>query len=257
MAIPILSLQKKDHVLVVDLSTPVNTPEKMARLSDEFSDLQAEVIRDDEIRVILLTGTKENSLALFEDWAGSASRSDRKEAPPPGSIAEPISKIDRPVIAAINGDAIGQGLELALACDLRIAQETSHFGLPFIQAGLIPGDGGTQRLSRLVGRAKALEMILTGKIIDAQEAWRIGLVNQFVPPFKLLETAGGIAREMASRGPFALRYAKEAVHQGMDLTLGQGLRLEADLYFLLHTTQDRTEGIRAFREKRVPHFRGK
>ncbi len=256
MTARILSWQKEDHVLAVDLSTTANTPEKIAQLSDELSDLCQEVTQDDEVWVVLLTGAKKNSLALFGDWVGSVRKPNKKKAVQVRSIAEPIAKIDRPVVAAIQGDAIGQGLELALACDLRIAGETSHFGLPFIQAGLIPWDGGTQRLSRLVGRGQALEMILTGRIIDAKEAQRIGLINQIVPPAKVLTVASGIAKGMAAKGPIALRYAKEAVHQGMDLTLGQGLRLEADLYFLLHTSRDRTEGIRSFREKRAPHFRG-
>jgi enoyl-CoA hydratase/carnithine racemase len=256
MTARILSREKEDHVLAVDLRTTANTPEKIGQLSDELFDLGQEVIQDDEIWVVLFTGTKENSLALFGDWVGSALKANKKKAAQLRSIAEPVAKIDRPVVAAIQGDAIGQGLELALACDLRIAGETSHFGLPMIEAGLIPWDGGTQRLSRLVGRGRALEMILTGRIIDAKEAQRIGLVNRIVPPAGLLTAARGIAREMAAKGPIALRYAKEAVQKGMDLTLGQGLRLEADLYFLLHTSRDRTEGVQAFREKRTPHFRG-
>jgi enoyl-CoA hydratase/carnithine racemase len=161
------------------------------------------------------------------------------------------------VIAAINGDATGQGLELALACDIRVATEASHFGLPHIKKGLIPWDGGTQRLSRLVGSGKTLEMILTGEMIDAQEALRIGLVNKVVPREELMKAVTGLAQEMASKGPIALRYAKEAIHKGMDLTLEQGLRLEADLYLLLHTTKDRSEGIKAFREKKVPRFEGR
>jgi len=146
---------------------------------------------------------------------------------------------------------------MALACDIRISAESSRFGMPLIQAGLIPWDGGTQRLARLVGRGKALEMILTGKTISAQEAQRIGLVNQVVSSQDLMGTTIKMAREMASKGSVALKYTKEAVYQGIDLTLEQGLRLEADLYLLIHTTKDRTEGIRAFREKRVPKFEGK
>ena len=174
-----------------------------------------------------------------------------------GVIVEQIASIDRPVISAIDGEVTGLGLELALACDIRIATEISHFGLPHVREGLIPWDGGTQRLSRLVGRSKAMEMILTGEIIDAQEAYRIGLVNRVVPPKELMSLVMDMAREIASKGPVALRYAKEAIHKGMDLTLEQGLRLEADLYFLLHTTKDRTEGIRAFQEKSSPRFEGR
>jgi enoyl-CoA hydratase/carnithine racemase len=146
---------------------------------------------------------------------------------------------------------------MVLACDLRIAAETARFGLPQIKAGLIPGNGGTQRLARLAGRGKALEMILTGETIDAREAYRVGLVNKVAPLQELMSTVMGMAREMASKGSIALRYTKEAVYQGMDLTLEQGLRLEADLYLLIHTTKDRIEGITAFREKRAPKFEGK
>jgi enoyl-CoA hydratase/carnithine racemase len=172
------------------------------------------------------------------------------------SIAEPIARMDRPVIAAIQGDALGQGLEMVLACDIRIATEISRFGLPQIREGLIPWNGGTQRLARLVGRGKALEMIFAGETIDAREAYRVGLVNKILPPQELMSTVMNMAGEMATKGSIALRYTKEAVYQGMDLTLEQGLRLEADLYLLIHTTKDRTEGIKAFREKRVPKFEG-
>jgi enoyl-CoA hydratase/carnithine racemase len=161
------------------------------------------------------------------------------------------------VIAAISGDAIGQGLELALACDIRIASEASRFGLPQIESGVIPWDGGTQRLSRLVGKGKALEMILTGEMIEAQEALRIGLVHKVLPKKDLTEVTMKMAQEMASKGPIALRYTKEAIYKGMDMTLEQGLHLEADLYLLIHTSKDRTEGIQAFREKKKPQFEGR
>jgi enoyl-CoA hydratase/carnithine racemase len=128
--------------------------------------------------------------------------------------------------------------------------------MPQVIHGDIPWDGGTQRLPRVVGNAKSLEMILTGEMIDAPEAHRIGLVNKVVPSKELMAETMSLAREMAAKGPIALRYAKEAVCHGMDLNLEQGLRLEADLYFLLHTTKDRTEGIEAFREKRAPEFEG-
>ena len=144
-----------------------------------------------------------------------------------------------------------------MACDIRIASEAARFALTHIKSGLIPGDGGTQRLSRLIGRGKAIEMILTGEMIDAREALRIGLVNKIVPSEKLEETALHMAREMASKGPVAVRYAKEAINKGIDMTLEQGLRLEADLYLLLHTTQDRVEGIQTFQKKGVPRFEGK
>ena len=162
-----------------------------------------------------------------------------------------------PVIAAINGDAIGVGFELALACDIRIASANARFSLPHIGKGLIPSDGATQRLPRLIGRARAMELMLTGEAIWADEACRIGLISKVTADQKLMPTVLEMGKEMAGKAALSLKYCKEAVLKGLDMTLDQGLRLEGDLYFLLHTTEDRTEGITAFKEKRKPHFKGK
>jgi enoyl-CoA hydratase len=252
-----VSLQKVGHVMVANLNDMVSDQPGMARLSDELTELCAEITWDEKVRVIVITGSGEKSFSLGTGLNRTVSGTGEEEEMKLFSIAEPVARMDRPVIAAINGDAIGQGLEVILACDIRIAVETSRFGMPQIKGGLIPWDGGTQRLTRLVGRGKALEMIFTGETIDAKEAYRVGLVNKVVPPQELMSTVMRMAQEMASKGSIALRYTKEAVYQGMDLTLEQGLRLEADLYLLIHTTKDRTEGIRAFREKRVPKFEGR
>ena len=251
-----LTMQKKDNVAIAKIIGSLNDHEEMGQLVDELAQLCAEIDLDDEIRVVILTSSREKSFSIGIDLIGGISRTN-EEVQQFFSFAEPITILYRPVIAVIYGEAIGKGLELALACDIRIASETSHFGLPHIKTGLIPWDGGTQRLARLVGRGKALEMILTGEAIDAQEAFRIGLVNRVVPTGELMEVAMKMAQEMAPKGPISLRYAKESIYKGMDMTLEQGLRLEADLYLLLHTTKDRTEGIQAFREKRPPKFEGK
>jgi enoyl-CoA hydratase/carnithine racemase len=256
MSYQTLSSQKKNNVLSITVTDLLSDQIEVAQLSDELTQLRAEIALDDEIRVVILTSSREKSFSIGINLIGGISRTN-EEVQQSFSLAEPITKLDRPIIASISGDAIGQGLELALACDMRIASETSRFGLPQIKAGHIPWDGGTQRLSRLVGRGKALEMILTGETIDAQEALRIGLVNKVVPKEELMKVAMKMAQEMASKGPIALKYAKEAVYKGMDMTLEQGLRLEADLYLLIHTSKDRTEGIQAFREKRTPKFEGK
>jgi enoyl-CoA hydratase/carnithine racemase len=252
-----LTYQKKGYVGVISIIAPVNDQKKIALLANELTDACFAITSDDEIRVIILTGTGENPFSAGESLVGEVFKVSEEGRIRFWSLAEPIAKLDRPIIVAINGDALGQGLELALACDLRIAAETSHFGLPHIGGGLIPWDGGTQRLPRLVGKGKAIEMILSGEIIDAQEAYRIGLVNRVISPAKLMAGVLKMAQEMAAKGPIALRYAKEAIYKGMDLTLEQGLRLEADLYLLLHTTGDRTEGIEAFRNKRTPRLKGK
>jgi enoyl-CoA hydratase/carnithine racemase len=251
-----LACEKKDGVLVIRIH-PVKTREEVVQLSSELRDLCTDALLDSSTRVVVLTEAEENAFLIDPETASPGSEEDPFPESSIGSLAEPFSKLDVPVLVAAHGDVIGQGLELALASDMRIASEGARFGLTQIRRGNIPGDGGTQRLSRLVGKAKAMEMILTGEIIDAREALRIGLVNKIVPRGDVTAAVMGLAQEMASRAPIAVRYAKETICKGMNMTLEQGLRLEADLYFLLHTTRDRTEGIQAFRDKRDPQFEGK
>jgi len=167
-----------------------------------------------------------------------------------------VARLEKIVVAVIEGDAIGEGFELALACDVRIASDRSRFALPNVAAGAIPSSGGTQRLPRLIGQAKALELILTATMIDAAEAFRIGLVQKIIPSQDIDKEADILIKKIAEKAPIALRFCKEAVSKGMDLTFEQGLRLEADLYFLIQTTRDRMEGIKAFLEKRPPTFKG-
>jgi enoyl-CoA hydratase/carnithine racemase len=250
-----LTHQKNNAILVIRLP-PVKGRKEIGQLSCELWDLCTDILLDPDIRVIILTGTEENSFSIDPEMADFGSEEEEDTEGIGQCLAEAIGRLDVPVIAAIQGEAMGQGLELALACDIRIASEESRFGVTHIRKGIVPQDGGTQRLPRLVGRAKAMEMMLTGAIIEAREAFRIGLVNLVVPPEKLTETVSEMAKEMASKGPIAVRYAKEAIYKGMDMTLEQGLRLEADLYLLLHTTRDRTEGIHAFRSKKTPRFKG-
>jgi enoyl-CoA hydratase len=163
----------------------------------------------------------------------------------------------QPIIAAVNGFALGGGLELALACDIRIAAVGATLGLTEVNLAIIPGGGGTQRLPRLIGRGKALELILTGARIPADEALRIGLVERVVPDGEALKAAADLARTIAAKAPVALRYAKEAVVKGLELPLADGLRLEGDLSTLLRTTEDRLEGAKAFLEKRAPRWTGR
>ena len=165
--------------------------------------------------------------------------------------------IQKPIIAAVNGLALGGGLELALACDLRIASENATFGQPEVRLGLIPGWGGTQRLARAIPAAKAAEMILTGKPIDAAEALRLGLVNTVVPLPDLLPTAAEWARNLCGLAPLALKAAKQAMARGLDTDLASGLRIERESFQHLLTTEDFQEGISAFAEKRPPDFRGR
>lgn len=172
------------------------------------------------------------------------------------NAAREVAKLECPSIAAINGYALGLGLSIALACDLRLASPGASFGVPDALRGYMPLSGITQWLPRLIGKGKAMEMLLTAEPVDAEEALRIGLINRLVPGEDVLPEAEKVAREIASKAPLSLRFLKEAVNRGLDLSLEEGMKLEMDLYALLQTTMDRQEGIQAFREKRRPVFRG-
>ncbi len=241
---------KKDHVAYITLNRPEADNVINQQLAQELEDVCRGINQDEDIYVVMLTG------AGGKVFCGG-SQLELEKSGTVYSAATAIAGIDRPVVAAINGDALGQGLELALSCDIRLASDKARFGFPQVAQGLIPFDGGTQRLPRIVGKGKALELILTAETIIAEEAFEIGLVNKVVAGANLAAEAEALAKTIASKGPIALRYIKEAVNKGLDLTLEQGLRLEADLYFLLHTTADRAEGITAFLEKRPPQFKGK
>jgi enoyl-CoA hydratase len=248
MAYRTLSFTKKRYIATIKVSGPFDGKTVSPEFVRDLEEVRDRINGDDEIYVVVLTGTGVAFVAFNDGKPG--------EIPPPGSAAA-IAAIERPVIAAINGDAFGIGLEIALSCDIRIASDKARFSLPQVAQGRLPADGGTQRLPRIIGRGKALEMLLTAGTLSAAEALEIGLVNKVVPSRKLAGETRQLAETIATKGPLALKYLKEAVIKGMDLTLEQGLRLEADLYFLLHTTADRTEGITAFREKKPPQFKGK
>lgn len=252
----------KDHIACITLNRPEADNLLNQRLTQELDDICSGINQADNIHVVILSGAGDRAFCAGSEAERLIPGDDTTSFPPlsalPGmNAATAIASINQPVIAAINGDALGPGLELALSCDIRLAAPEARFGLPEVAAGLIPMGGGTQRLPRLIGRGKALELILTAETISAKEALKIGLVSRIVPQPDLMAEAEALAQSIAGKAPVALRYIKEAVNQGMDLTLEQGLRLEADLYFLLHTTADRTEGVKAFREKRPARFLGK
>jgi len=255
---------KKNHVGYITLNRPEVNNIINRQLARELEDICCQINQDDDIYVVVITGAGDKAFCCGSELerliqaggaveASSAKLKDRREG---YSAAKAVAGICQPVIAAINGDALGQGLELALSCDIRLASNKARFGFPQVALGLIPMDGGTQRLPRIVGKGKALELILAGEVISAEAAFEIGLVNKVVAAKNLASEVEVIAEIITTRAPIALRYAKEAVNKGLDLTLEQGLGLEADLYFILHTTADRTEGINAFLQKRPPRFKG-
>jgi len=253
-------LRKNNHIAEIILNCPHKNNLVNLQMGQAMDDICRQINQDNDIYVVIITGEGDvfcggNELQKSFQSGKKQLRSDAEVAQK-YNIAASVAAIEKPVVAAINGDALGQGLELALACDIRIASQKAHFGFLEVAIGLIPSDGGTQRLPRIIGKAKALELILTAEIVNAAEALEIGLVAKAVPAESLISEVDALAKTIAGKAPVSLRYIKEAINKGLDLTMEQGLRLEADLYFLLHTTADRTEGIKAFQQKRPPEFKG-
>jgi enoyl-CoA hydratase len=208
----------------------------------------AEIELDDHVTVVVVSAAGEDFCLGVEDGGDWEKRVDWVDA---------VARLTRPVVAAVQGDAVGEGMELALACDLRVVSERARFAMPQLAAGRLPRHGGTQRLPRLVGRMRALDLLFTGRTVAAREAEAIGLASRRTAPRDLTRAVHAVAGGLRAKAPIALRYAKEAVHAGSDLTFDQGTRLEEDLYVLLQTTGDRREGIEAFLHKRRPAFRGR
>jgi enoyl-CoA hydratase/carnithine racemase len=235
-----------NHIAGITLNRPQAGNAVNLEMAQELQEVCRIINGENDIYVVTLTGTG-SAFCVVKDARETM----------PCDAAATVASIDRPVIAALNGDALGEGLEMALAADIRIAAATARFGLPQLAGGRIPAEGGTQRLPRIIGKGKALELLMTADTVSAGEALEIGLVSRLAPPEALAAETQKLAEAIAAKGPLALRYLKEAINKGMDMTLEQGLRLEADLYFLLHTTSDRAEGIKSYLEKRKPDYRAK
>lgn len=227
---------------------------------EQFNQALMDFRDDGELWVAIITGTGEKAFCAGADLKQvipvlmDPKRAQPYESPP--TITRGL-EIWKPIIAAVNGMALGFGFEVVLACDLRIAAENATFGFPEVRAGIMPGDGGTQRLPRSIPWAKAAEVILLGKSIDAQEAYRLGLINKVVPVDRVLPEAMKWAEEICKCGPLAVRAAKKAMVEGMGMTLAEGLKLDLSLFNSLRFTNDAQEGHRAFAEKRKPVFEGK
>jgi enoyl-CoA hydratase len=254
-----LLVERRDRVAIVT----INRPEKRNALNIKTREEGAQVLdilRDDEsVGVVVFTGAGDKAFIAGADIAEFAGRTalTQRDVMVARSLFNAIDNFPKPVIAMVNGYCLGGGCELALACDLRIASETASFGQPEINLGIIPGGGGTQRLTRLVGEGKAMELILTGEIINAHTAFNIGLVNMVVPVADLEAKTMEVANRIAEKSPVALHMAKEAVKLASRSNLDEGLRREVDLFALCFSSEDKDEGVTAFLEKRKPVFKGK
>jgi enoyl-CoA hydratase len=242
----------------------VNRPKVLNALnSDTLDELRRAILelkQDDSVRALVMTGAGEKAFiagADINELAVQTPPGGRDHAMRGQHVLDLIEHMGKPVIAAINGYALGGGCELAMACTLRIAADTAKLGQPEINLGLIPGYAGTQRLARLVGRGRALELLLTGDQISAAEAHRLGLVNRVVPAASLMTEAKGLAAALAGKAPIAMRYIIDAVNRGLDLPFAQAQVFEATLFGLVASTEDMREGTSAFLEKRKPEFKGR
>ncbi|MEK7263739.1 MAG: enoyl-CoA hydratase-related protein [Bacteroidota bacterium] len=250
-------LTKENSIAVLELHRPEVLNALNMQTMDELVDALQSLDADDDVRSIIITGNE-------KAFAAGADIKEMAEASAVEMLLrdqfakwDKIRKIKKPLIAAVSGFALGGGCELVMMCDIIIASETAKFGQPEINIGVMPGAGGTQRLTRALGKAKAMEIVLTGKIFSAQEALQWGLINKVVPVEYYLEDAKNIAREIAAKPPVAVRMAKEAVLKSFDTTIEGGLEFERKNFYLLFASEDQKEGMSAFIEKRKPQWKGK
>ena len=254
-----LLFERRDRVALITINRPEKRNALNIQTRQEGAAVLEELREDEEVRVVVFTGAGDKAFIAGADIAEFAGRTaiTQRDVMTARSLFTAIDTFPKPVIAMVNGYCLGGGCELALACDLRIASETASFGQPEINLGIIPGGGGTQRLTRLVGEGKAMELILTGDIVDAKTAFTLGLVNMVVPAAALEAKTMEIANRIAEKSPIALRMAKEAVKTASRANLDEGLRREVDLFALCFSSEDKDEGVKAFLEKRKPNFKGR
>ncbi len=259
MAYHRITLDKRQHVAHITLAGLDVGNAVDLQMATELREACQEVQDDDQVRVAVLQakgGVFCRGSSLSVPSPDGATVDDLRQALQSHRVASALASITKPVIAALQGDALDQGLEMALACDVRIAAVGIRLGFPGAPQGLLPWDGGSQRLLRVAGISRAMDLLLTGRLIDTDEAHAVGLVNMIVNPQDLGDRADQMALTIARSAPVAARYAKETVRRGLDMPLQEGMRMEADQYLLLFTTADRTEGISSFLERRQATYRG-
>jgi len=252
--------EKSEGIAIITINRPDALNALNAETIDEILQCLEDIAKDDNVRAVILTGAGPKAFCAGADikaMKGMTALDARKLSQMGYKLCKAIENLEKPVIAAINGYALGGGLEVAMACDLRIASEKARMGQTEINIGLIPGWGGTQRLPRLVGKTLAKEMVFTGKMIDAQTAYQRGLVNKVVPPEQLMDAAKEMAKELANKAPVALKLSKMLINHGLETDLDTALVLEREAFGVVASTEDLQEGVSAFLEKRKPVFKGK
>jgi enoyl-CoA hydratase len=260
MAFDNLLLERDGHVAIVTVNRPRVLNALDTHTIDDLRRAVLDLKRDEDVRAVILTGSGEKAFvagADIEELAALQPDAAKAYALAGQHVFDLIENLGKPVIAAINGFALGGGCELALACTFRLASDTARLGQPEVKLGLIPGFAGTQRLARLVGKGRALDLVLTGRMVDAEEALRIGLVQRVVASANLMTEARSLAASLAELAPIALRYAMEAINRGAEVAFPEASFLEATLFGLLFSTEDAREGTRAFLDKRKAAFQGK
>jgi enoyl-CoA hydratase len=260
MAFDTLLLERDGAVAILTINRPQVLNALNSQTLDELRRAILDLKQDDSVRVVILTGAGEKAFvagADINELAVQTPTSGREYALAGQHVFDLVENMGKPVIAAINGYALGGGCELAMACTLRLAADTAKVGQPEISLGLIPGYAGTQRLPRLVGKGRAMELILTGTPIGADDAFRIGLVNRVVPAAELMASARALAQQLARSAPIAMRYIINAVNKGVEMPFADASQYEATLFGLVASTDDMREGTAAFLQKRKPEFKGK
>jgi len=260
MAFKLILYEKDEAVATITLNRPETLNAFSREVVEEVLQALEDVKNDENVRVVVLTGAGEKAFSAGADikaMIGMNALRARDLSLMGEKLCLALENLEKPVVAALNGYALGGGLEVAMACDLRIASENARMGQTEINIGLIPGWGGTQRLTRLIGRTKAKELVFTGRMIDAKTAEQLGIVNMVVPTDKFRETVRQFALDLAAKAPVAIKVAKALINKGADISLHSALALEREGFGVVASTEDLQEGVKAFTEKRKPAFKGK